>query len=121
MITPTQPRLRAAVTVIAAPPSFSSRCSTFAGASTVARAERYVVAMQVTILLVFVVVGVFGVSTARLSPDQWSPRLSLVAGGMIVFLAYEGFELIAAKKTTRGRTLRGDRMTTGTRSASLGM
>lgn len=66
-----------------------------AGASTVARAERYVVAIKVTILLLFVVVGVFGVCTARLSPDQWSAPLSLVAGGMIVFLAYEGFELIA--------------------------
>ncbi len=66
-----------------------------AGASTVARAERYIVATKLTILLLFVVVGMFGVSTTRLSPDQWSPPLSLVAGGMIVFLAYEGFELIA--------------------------
>ena len=31
----------------------------------------------------------------RWHPGQWSPPLSLVAGGMIVFLAYEGFELIA--------------------------
>jgi amino acid transporter len=66
-----------------------------AGASTVARAERYVVAIKLTILLLFVVVGMAGVSTSRLAPDQWSPPLSLVAGGMIVFLAYEGFELIA--------------------------
>ncbi len=66
-----------------------------AGASTVARAERYVVAVKLAILLLFVAVGLFGVSTARLGPDQWSPPLSLVAGGMIVFLAYEGFELIA--------------------------
>jgi amino acid transporter len=66
-----------------------------AGASTVARAERYVVAVKLTILLLFVMVGMLGVSTARLGPDQWSPPLSLVAGGMIVFLAYEGFELIA--------------------------
>ncbi|MEO7058379.1 MAG: APC family permease [Lapillicoccus sp.] len=79
-----------------------------AGASTVARAERYVVAIKVTILLLFVVVGMFGVSTARLSPDQWSPPLSLVAGGMIVFVAYEGFELIANAAedvTDPGRTL----------------
>jgi len=66
-----------------------------AGAATVARAERYVVVIKLTILLLFVVVGMFGVSTERLAPDQWSPPLSLVAGGMIVFLAYEGFELIA--------------------------
>ena len=66
-----------------------------AGASTVARAERYVVAIKIAILVMFVVVGMFGVSTASLGPERWSPPLSLVAGGMIVFLAYEGFELIA--------------------------
>ena len=66
-----------------------------AGASTVARAERYVVAIKLTILLLFVVVGFSSVSSTRLAPSQWSPPLSLVAGGMIVFLAYEEFELIA--------------------------
>jgi amino acid transporter len=66
-----------------------------AGASTVARAERAVVGVKLAILLLFVVVGMTGVSTARLAPDQWGSPLSLVAGGMIVFLAYEGFELIA--------------------------
>jgi hypothetical protein len=66
-----------------------------AGAATVARAERAVVAIKLTILLLFVVVGMAGVSADRLAPDQWRPPLSLVAGGMVVFLAYEGFELIA--------------------------
>ncbi len=66
-----------------------------AGASTVARAERLIVAVKVAILLVFVVVGWASISTDRLAPAQWSAPLSLVAGGMIVFLAYEGFELIA--------------------------
>jgi amino acid transporter len=31
----------------------------------------------------------------RLLPDQWSAPIQMVAGGMIIFLAYEGFELIA--------------------------
>ncbi len=66
-----------------------------AGASTVARVERGVVAIKVTILLLFIAVGLFGVSTSRLAPGQWSSPVSLVAGGMIIFLAYEGFELIA--------------------------
>ncbi len=79
-----------------------------AGASTVARAERAVVGIKLAILLLFVVVGMTGVSTARLAPDQWSSPLSLLAGGMIVFLAYEGFELIANTAedvTDPGRTL----------------
>lgn len=66
-----------------------------AGAATVARAERLVVAIKVSILLVFVAVGLTGISASRLTPDQWSSPISLVAGGMIIFLAYEGFELIA--------------------------
>jgi hypothetical protein len=66
-----------------------------AGASTAARTERAVVGIKLTILLLFVAVGFAGVSPARLAPAQWGPPLSLVAGGMIIFLAYEGFELIA--------------------------
>jgi len=66
-----------------------------AGASTVARAERVVVGIKVAILLLFVAVGLAGISLSRLAPEQWSSPVSLVAGGMIIFLAYEGFELIA--------------------------
>jgi len=66
-----------------------------AGASTVARTERAVVGIKLAILVLFVAVGMATVSTARLAPAQWSPPLSLIAGGMIIFLAYEGFELIA--------------------------
>ncbi|MGZ4585651.1 MAG: APC family permease, partial [Mycobacterium sp.] len=66
-----------------------------AGASTVARAERVIVAVKIAILVLFVGVGVAGVSSERLAPTQWSSPVSVIAGGMIVFLAYEGFELIA--------------------------
>ena len=66
-----------------------------AGASSVARAERVIVVAKVAILLFFVVVGAASISPARLAPAEWSAPLSLVAGGMIIFLAYEGFELIA--------------------------
>ncbi len=66
-----------------------------AGASTVARAERIVVTIKIAILLLFVAVGLTGISASRLAPTHWSPPISLIAGGMIIFLAYEGFELIA--------------------------
>ena len=66
-----------------------------AGASTVARAERVIVAIKIAILVLFVAVGVAGVSSERLAPAQWSSPVSVIAGGMIIFLAYEGFELIA--------------------------
>jgi hypothetical protein len=54
-----------------------------------------IVAIKIAILLLFVAVGVAGVSSERLAPAQWSSPVSVVAGGMIIFLAYEGFELIA--------------------------
>lgn len=65
------------------------------GATAVARAEQLVVAVKIAILVLFVAVGAGGVSSTRLEPAQWSTPLAVVAGGMIIFLAYEGFELIA--------------------------
>ena len=61
----------------------------------VGNAEELIVAVKIAILLVFVGFGVMSVDTARMSPAEWAPPLSLVAGGMIIFVAYEGFELIA--------------------------
>jgi len=51
--------------------------------------------VKIAILLLFVVAGVMSVDSHRLSPDQWSMPIQIIAGGMIIFLAYEGFELIA--------------------------
>jgi amino acid transporter len=51
--------------------------------------------MKVIILLVFIGVGIWGVDSSRLEPMAWSSPVQLIAGGMIIFLAYEGFELIA--------------------------
>jgi len=64
--------------------------------------------LKVAILLLFVGTGLAGVHAAQVAPGSWSPPLQLAAGGMIIFLAYEGFELIA--NTARdvrdpGRTL----------------
>jgi len=79
-----------------------------ASADLIARAEDWIVGLKLLILLFFVGVGVRGVEGARLALDAWSPPLTLVAGGMIIFVAYEGFELIAnAAPDVRepGRTL----------------
>ncbi len=64
-------------------------------ASIVSRTEAYIVALKLAILTLFVVVGFFGVDTGALAPATWAPTTSLLAGGMIIFVAYEGFELIA--------------------------
>src|SRR5664279_3822479 len=50
-------------------------------ASTVARSERVVVATKLAILVLFVAIGMAGVSAARLAPAQWSSPVSVIAGG----------------------------------------
>ncbi len=65
------------------------------GAKWIGRAENWIVGLKVAILLLFVGVGVASVQTSRFATGSWSPPVQLVAGGMIIFLAYEGFELIA--------------------------
>jgi amino acid transporter len=64
-------------------------------AERIGRAEDWIVGVKVAILLLFVGVGLHGIRAARVAPAAWSPPLELAAGGMIIFLAYEGFELIA--------------------------
>jgi amino acid transporter len=57
--------------------------------------EGWIVAVKIGILLLFVATGAMSIDADRLLPDQWSAPVQMIAGGMIIFLAYEGFELIA--------------------------
>ncbi len=66
-----------------------------AGAAVVGRFEEVIVGFKVAILLLFVGVGVWSVNFHHLEPATWPSPPVLIAGGMIIFLAYEGFELIA--------------------------
>jgi amino acid transporter len=64
-------------------------------AETIAKAELWIVGLKLIILCIFITLGVGLVNVDRLKPAGWAPPLQLAAGGMIIFLAYEGFELIA--------------------------
>jgi hypothetical protein len=64
-------------------------------AKLIGEAEDWIVGSKVLILLFFVVTGLPGIHPSQIAPSSWSPALQLAAGGMIIFLAYEGFELIA--------------------------
>ncbi|HJD14516.1 MAG TPA: APC family permease [Candidatus Enterococcus stercoripullorum] len=61
--------------------------------------ESYAVIIKLVILLGFVLLGVYGLFTnpnvVQLSPKYWENPIQLFAGGMVIFVAYEGFELIA--------------------------
>lgn len=64
-------------------------------ARVIGEAEEWIVGTKITILLIFVAVGLFAVDPRQLTPAHWESPLQLLAGGMIIFVAYEGFELIA--------------------------
>lgn len=61
----------------------------------IGKAEDWIVGLKVLILVLFVGFGLASVKISQVAPGSWSPALRLAAGGMIIFLAYEGFELIA--------------------------
>ena len=71
------------------------RTTNFLNADIVGKAESFIVAFKLSILAIFVALGASGVQISKLEPSSWASPLSLVAGGMIIFLAYEGFELMA--------------------------
>lgn len=66
-----------------------------ARASLIARTEGFIVAIKLAILLLVVVAGVPSIESHRLSTSQWASPVSIIVAGMLVFVAYEGFELIS--------------------------
>ena len=61
----------------------------------IAQTEDYVVAAKVLILVAFVVVALRDADFTAVGPSTWASPGSIIAGGMLIFVAYEGFELIA--------------------------
>ncbi|MRJ10396.1 APC family permease [Ornithobacterium rhinotracheale] len=65
----------------------------------VGKIESYAVIIKLIILLAFVAIGGYGLMDSQyisqLSVSHWESPVKLFAGGMVIFVAYEGFELIA--------------------------
>lgn len=65
----------------------------------VGKIESYAVIVKLIILLSFVVIGIYGLignpNLSQLSIANWESPIKLLTGGMVIFVAYEGFELIA--------------------------
>jgi len=61
----------------------------------VSKTEIAVVLIKIGILVVVIAFGVGSIEGSRLSPAEWEEPLAIVGGGMLIFVAYEGFELIA--------------------------
>ncbi len=65
------------------------------GTEIMGKIEKWVVGFKLAILLLFIVAGIWTVNTGNLQISNWSPPIGLMAGGLLIFVAYEGFELIA--------------------------
>lgn len=65
----------------------------------VGKIESYAVIIKLVILISFIFIGAYGLignpNVAQLTVSQWEVPIKLFAGGMVIFVAYEGFELIA--------------------------
>ena len=64
-------------------------------ASFVSQSETFIVAIKLILLVLIIAAGASYVDGSRLSPSHWGAPFSILAAGMIIFVAYEGFELIA--------------------------
>ena len=67
----------------------------FLGAYVSGKAEDIMVFAKLGILLFFSALGFLTGDFSKLSPEHWESFLKIMVGGLIIFLAYEGFELIA--------------------------
>ncbi len=65
------------------------------GAFLTGKTEDLMVLLKIAILFVFALAGSLTIDFSHMTPDKWAPWPSIITGGLIIFLAYEGFELIA--------------------------
>lgn len=61
----------------------------------VSRSETAIVMLKLTLLTVVIVAGAPHVNLAAVEPVTWPTPMNLIVGGMVIFVAFEGFELIA--------------------------
>jgi amino acid transporter len=64
-------------------------------AALVARTETIVVVVKLIVLAIVTVAGWRFIDFSRLAPSDWPSIPAIAAAGMLIFVAYEGFELIA--------------------------
>ena len=65
------------------------------GADAMGKTELVVVFIKVAVLIAFIVAGLISVNLGMLAPSNWPDLKGILAGGAIIFMAYEGFGLIS--------------------------
>jgi amino acid transporter len=66
----------------------------FIGAKAVGKSELFIVSIKFGILLLFAAAGIVCMNTVNLSTSTWPTSTNILLGAGMVFLAYQGFELI---------------------------
>ncbi|MBK5254275.1 MAG: APC family permease [Peptostreptococcaceae bacterium] len=64
-------------------------------AKVVGKLEVWIVGFKLTILILFILIGMGSINPQNIQPSTWSQPFQLISGGMIIFVAYEGCELMA--------------------------
>jgi amino acid transporter len=64
-------------------------------ASFVSKSETMIVALKLILLIIIIVFSAPYVNPERIAPARLGSIISIVTAGMVIFVAYEGFELIA--------------------------
>jgi len=64
-------------------------------AAFVGESETIIVVVKLVLIAIVVGAGLPYVEGARLAPMHWSDPVTVAAAGLVIFVAYEGFELIA--------------------------
>ena len=65
------------------------------GAKVMGRSETIIVAIKLTILVLFAAAGLYYVKPALLSPSLWAGPEGIFFGAGVLFIGYEGFGLVA--------------------------
>jgi amino acid transporter len=61
----------------------------------VSKSEAMIVAIKLVLLIVIIFFSAPDLKLERMAPAHWGSMISIVASGMVIFVAFEGFELIA--------------------------
>ncbi|MEH1889622.1 MAG: APC family permease [Nostoc sp.] len=64
-------------------------------ANHIGKSQIWIVSFKLGILILFIIMGSSHIDISRLAPASVSSLQSIFAGAMVIFLSYEGFELIA--------------------------
>ena len=64
-------------------------------ASFVGKSETIIVAVKIVLLIVVIISGASYVDFSKMQPSHYDSSISIISAGMIIFVAYEGFELIS--------------------------